>query len=115
MKQALTIVLVVLVCAAAVGLWIYKKSIVEDVALKQIRDLQAAVNMEFHDNRDAATLDGILGLPRDITTDPWGTQLELTPAYSSTQFSIRSAGPDKQMNTGDDIEGVFDWATPSAP
>lgn len=115
MMKVLTVVLVVLVCAGGVGLWMYKKSIVEDVALKQIRDLQAAVNMEFHDNRQAASLDAILGLPREITTDPWGTPLVLDPAYSSTQFSIRSAGPDMRMNTGDDIEGVFDWATPSAP
>lgn len=38
--------------------------------------------------------------------DPWGTPLRLDPVSwdsTGTQFLIRSAGPDKQFNTGDDL------------
>ena len=38
-------------------------------------------------------------------TDHWGTPFDIHP-LSSTAIEIRSAGPDKQMNTADDLHNV---------
>jgi hypothetical protein len=40
------------------------------------------------------------------TTDPWGTNLSYAP-NSNGGFELRSAGPDKLMNTNDDIVQTF--------
>ncbi len=40
------------------------------------------------------------------TTDPWATELSYTPKSNGT-FELRSAGPDKIINTEDDIMQAF--------
>ncbi len=40
------------------------------------------------------------------TTDPWMTEISYTPKNDGT-FELRSAGPDKVLNTGDDIAQTF--------
>ena len=42
-----------------------------------------------------------------IPVDPWATPFGYTPKGDNA-FEVRSAGPDRQMNTGDDITG---WMT----
>jgi uncharacterized protein YfaS (alpha-2-macroglobulin family) len=42
--------------------------------------------------------------------DPWGTNLTLEPARwdsSKTYYLLRSAGPDREVNTGDDLQAVL--------
>ncbi len=41
-----------------------------------------------------------------FTTDPWMTELSYTPKSDGT-FELRSAGPDKVLNTDDDIKKTF--------
>ena len=53
---------------------------------------------------------GDLGTPSQtnmfFTTDPWGTEILYTPISDGT-YELRSAGPDKVLNTSDDIEQTF--------
>lgn len=41
-----------------------------------------------------------------FTTDPWDTELSYTPKNDGT-FELRSAGPDKILNTADDVVQTF--------
>ncbi|HTB15611.1 MAG TPA: MG2 domain-containing protein [Bryobacteraceae bacterium] len=36
-------------------------------------------------------------------TDPWGTKLRIERLWTASQFLVRSAGPDKQFDTADDL------------
>ncbi|MDE1975190.1 MAG: type II secretion system protein GspG [Patescibacteria group bacterium] len=51
-----------------------------------------------------------LGVPSQtnmfFASDPWGTPFSYTPE-SSGHFELRSAGPDKILNTADDIKQTF--------
>lgn len=48
-----------------------------------------------------------LQLPSDTVTDPWGNQYLYELAPGGASFTLRSAGPDGQFDTGDDI----DWTS----
>ncbi|MCA9292627.1 MAG: DUF4190 domain-containing protein [Phycisphaerales bacterium] len=44
-----------------------------------------------------------IGLPAELTNDPWGTPWSYAPSADGTSFTLTSAGPDKTMGNADDI------------
>jgi hypothetical protein len=51
----------------------------------------------------------------DLSTDLWGKKYKMQSNYNATVIFIKSAGPDKQYNTKDDIGLDFSYNAPRAP
>lgn len=81
---------------------------------KSAQKLAAQIRHSFAADSNQSQLDRVFakmvksGSPE--TRDPWGTTLRLEPVpwdSTRTQYLIRSAGPDKQFNTGDDLSAFL--------
>lgn len=83
------------------------KTLASQLNTKQIATL-AAQYRQTNNKLPASVAD--LEAPAPTITDQWGNTVAITfaEANGATKMSVRSAGPDGAMNTGDDVVTVED-------
>jgi hypothetical protein len=83
--------------------------------LAQVRRLSGSLGRAYVEGPDAGDLARIVakltGDGRPELRDPWATSLRIEPAGwdpGKTHYIVRSAGPDKQFDTGDDLAAYLE-------
>jgi prepilin-type N-terminal cleavage/methylation domain-containing protein len=100
----MVIMAMVAVAAGFAVMPVYRRSQIQQAKTDAaaIRQMAVAYQIQFDDCPDVqALIDKEIMSASTTSTDPWGTPFEI--ACDDTEPVVTSPGPDKQLNTEDDI------------